>query len=634
MAKMVVAVPNQMMVSQAESAVRALGADASVLLETSETVVQAVERERELGAVVAVARGNHANLLLRQTDIPVIEIVLSGQNLAMLFSQAKKLSGMHRPKIALIGFHNMFGDFSALAEVLDVEVETFFAVGSAELIHAVECARDAGADVVIGGEIAMEHATRIGIPHLFLHSTQDSIETAISLAKRVIYAIELEKHKAAEFTSLVNYSFDAILRLDAHGTVTISNYMAEKIFRRPSDDLRGISIDTLIDLSASDNPISVAMRNQKSVYGCAVRASNQALIANLAAVNVDMENMGYILTLQEFGKIEELEEQIRKERYSRGYVAGQKFADLQSRSPVMNEVKETAMKYARYDLPVLLMGEVGVGKHALAECIHNASLRSRNPFVAVDCSGLSEGMQQRQFMGADAGADAKGAFEIAHTGTLLIEHVDRLDEYCQYQLLHVLKHGCIACMDGKVMLPVDIRVICTTGRNLYQCMREGAFLEPLYCMLTQLELMVPPLSRRAEDLPELLDMYIEKHATLYRKYARLTPGARELVYKQHWGGNLLQLGLFCEKLVLLADDKLITEDFVTKHLPHSFVAADMPSAHLHTLPVVVSDREAAMILQALEKHRGNRAAAALELGMSKTTLWRRMKKYGVQETFR
>ncbi len=632
MARIAIVVPNQMMVTQAENAARALGVDAAILLESSATVVEAVQRERERGAVVAVARGNHAHLLMRETDIPVIEIVLSGQNLAMLFSQAKKLCGKPRPKIALVGFRNMFGDFSALRDVLGVEVEAFFASGSAELVHAVECAYGEGADVVIGGEIAMEHAARLGMTHLFLHSTQDSIETAVSLAKRVIYAIELEKHKAAEFTSLVNYSFDAILRLDANGTVTISNYMAEKIFRRPADALRGEPIASLIDLGAEDHPIAAAMREHRSVYGCTVRSHNQALIANLAAINVDSQNMGFILTLQEFGKIEELEEQIRKERYSRGYVANQTFADLRTASPLMNEVKETAMKYARYDLPVLLMGEVGVGKHALAECIHNFSLRSRNPFVAVDCGGLSASMQERQFMGADTGGEHKGAFEIAHTGTLLIEHVDRLDEYIQYQLLQVLKHGCIACMDGKVMLPVDVRVICTTGRDLYGLMREGAFLEPLYCMLTQLELVVPPLRQRPEDLPELLDMYIEKYATLYRKYARLTPGARELVYRQRWGGNLLQLGLFCAKLVLLTDDKLITEAFVQRHLPHSFAVPAAPEDSAP--PVVVSDREAATILQALEKHRGNRAAAADELGMSKTTLWRRMKKYGLEERFR
>ena len=332
----------------------------------------------------------------------------------------------------------------------------------------------------------------------------------------------------------------------------------------------------------------------------------------------------------EKGKIEDLEEQIRKERYSKGYVAMQTFDDLRTVSPVMREVKETAMKYARYDLPVMLLGEVGVGKRALAECIHNFSLRKRNPFVSVDCGGLSAKMQQTQFMGD--GHSTKGAFEIAHTGTLLIEHVSMLDEYCQYQLLHVLKHSCLVGLDGRMMLPVNIRVICTTGKDLYQCVRDGKFLEPLYCMLTQLELLVPPLCERAEDLPALLDMTIEKYSTHYRKYVHLLPEARELIYAQPWGGNILQLSLFCEKLLILADDKQITGEFVRRHLPRSFAPAQQSTQR--SLPMVVHSEEEAQLIEALEKHGGSRSLAAEALGVSKTTLWRRMKKFGIAEKYR
>ena len=629
MPKLVIAVPNQMMVTQAENAAQALGVDATILLESSRTVVESVKREREHGAVVAIARGNHANLILHETDMPLVEIVLSGQNLAMLFSEARRMCRKGDVKIGLVGFRNMFGNISTLADVLGVTVLTFLANSSGELPQGVKDAAQAGVDVVIGGEIVAEEARKLGLKHLFLHSTQDSIETAIASAKRILYAIEMEKHNAAEFASLVNYSFDAVLKLDAQGNVAVSNYMAEKIFRRRGESLHGLNIAELIDLSNESHPISAAMREKRSAYAITVKVGNQALIANFAAINVEGQNVGFILSLQEFKKIEELEEQIRKERYSKGYVATQTFDGLRTVSPVMSEVKETAMKYARYDLPVMLLGEVGVGKRALAECIHNLSLRRRSPFVSVDCGGLSAQMQQTQFMGDGR---TKGAFEIAHTGTLLIEHVSMLDEYCQYQLLHVLKHSCLVGLDGRMMLPVDVRVICTTGKDLYQCVREGRFLEPLYCMLTQLELLVPSLCERAEDLPALLDQNIEKYSTLYRKYVHLAPEARELIYAQPWGGNILQLSLFCEKLLILADDKLITADFVIKHLPRSF-ASGQPSAPRPS-PMVVHSAEEAQLIEALERNGGSRSLAAEELGVSKTTLWRRMKKYGVAEKYR
>lgn len=636
MAKLVIVVPNSMMVAQAENVVREMNVDATILKEGSHTVVAAVQAQREHGAVVAVARGNHANLLMRETNIPVIEIVLSGQNLALVFSQARTLCGLSNPKLGLIGFRNMFGDVSTLAKVLDMEVQTFFVDSSDEIGQAVLDAQRAGVDVVVGGEIAMKHAASLGMTHLFLHSTQDSIETAIAVAKRVLYAIELEKHKSAEFASLVNYSFDAILKLDAQGVVAVSNYMAEKVFRLSADAMSGKHISELIDLSAPDHPILTAMREKRNAFATIVQSAHQALVANFASINVDGETVGFILSLQEFKKIEELEEQIRKERYSMGYVAAETFENYRSVSPIMCELKETAMQYAHYDLPVLLLGEVGVGKRALAECIHNGSLRRRNPFVAVDCGGLSAAMQQRQFMGAPSenGMPAvKGAFSIAQMGTLLIEHIDRLDEYCQYQLLHVLRNGCIVQLDGKMVLPVDIRVICTTDRDLYQRMREGRFLEPLYCMLTQLELHVPSLRERAEDLPDLLDMFMEKYSTLYRKYIRLSVEARTLIFCQPWGGNVLQLSLFCEKITLLATEKILSADFVRKHLPSSFQVAEPQTGRQRRAPVIVQSPEEAELLRALEENHGNRAEAAKELGVSKTTLWRRMKKYGVEQTY-
>lgn len=630
MPKLVIAVPNQIMVTQAENAARVMGVEATVLLESSSTVVESVKRERERGAAVAIARGNHANLLLHETDMPLVEIVLSGQNLAMLFSEAKRESGKENAHIGLVGFRNMFGDTETLAQVLGVTVEPFMANTTDELRTGTHKAAQAGVDIVIGGEIVAEEAEKLGLKHLFLHSTQDSIKTAIAAAKRILYAIEMEKHNAAEFASLVNYSFDAVLKLDTQGNVAVSNYMAEKIFRRRGEALHGVHLSELIDLSSESHPIGSAMREKRSVYAVTVKVGNQALIANFAAINVEGENVGFILSLQEFQKIEDLEEQIRKERYSKGYVATQTFDALRTVSPAMSVVKETAMKYARYDLPVMLIGEVGVGKRALAECIHNASLRKRSPFVSVDCGGLSPKMQQTQFMGD---GQVKGAFEIAHTGTLLIEHVAMLDEYCQYQLLHVLKHNCLVGLDGRMMLPVNIRVICTTGRDLYQCVRDGRFLEPLYCMLTQLELVVPPLCERAEDLPALLDMSIEKYSTLYRKYVHLSPEARELIYAQPWGGNLLQLSLFCEKLLILADDKHITADFVRRHLPRSFALVQQQSVQ-RSLPMVVHSEEEAKLIDMLEKYGGNRALAAEALGVSKTTLWRRMKKYGIAERYR
>ena len=648
MAKIVIFVPTQTMKTQAERAVTALNADAVVLRETNDSIVAAAQREQEKGAVVAVARGNQANRLLRESDIPLIEIVMSGQNLALLFSQARTLSGKEHPRIALVGFRNMFGDVETLAQVLEMEVETFFSRNSAELLDAVEKARQWQADVVIGGEIAVSHAAKLGMTHMFLQSTQDSIETAIKQAKRIVYAIDLEKRRYAEITSLLDFSFDGVIQLDSSGHILKANYLAERIFRMDAKQMQGKSIEEMLDLETADHPLNAGLLAHSNVFGCMVRirrrgqgdahisakpaASSQVLMANLAAINVDSENMGFILSVQESRRIEELEEQIRRERNSQGDAAHATFSDFQTASPLMTEVRDTAMKYARYDHPVLLVGESGVGKRMLAECIHNFSLRSDRPFVAVDCGGMSESSQQTMFLGD---GDQRGAFRTAHTGTLLIENVDRLCESCQYQLFNVIARGSVMTASGRSKLPVNIRVICTTTQSLYRRVQEGAFLDPLYSRLSQLELTVPPLSQRSEDLPALLETYLEKYGMMYRKYISLTPEARKLLFSWNWVGHVRQFELFCEKLVMIADDKLITEEFVAKHLPRPFGAEEEGEGPDGGQPVlVVSDAEGAQILNALRRCHGNRMAAAEALGISKTTLWRKMKKYGIDKTYK
>ena len=649
MAKMVIFVPTYEMVSQAENVIRDLNVDAVVRHVSSDTIVDAAREEQEKGALVAVARGNQAQVLLQESGIPLIEIVMSGQNLARLFDEARKLSEQENPRLALIGFRNMFGDVETLAQVMHLEVQTFFAENRDDIHRCVDEARIWQADVVISGETGLKYAQGLGIKCLFLHSTQDSIETAARLAKRVLYAIELEKIKTAEISSLIDYSFDGVFRLDATGLIVYVNYLVERIFRKDASQLVGKNIRDFLLLDDPDNPLNVAMRNHSNAFGCPVRIrreavneqeldadsgpeSNQVLMANLAAIDVESQNEGYVLSVQESRRIEELEEQVRKERSLQEKKASHTFADFKTISPLMMEVRDTAMRYARYNHPVLLYGENGTGKRMLAECIYNHSLRADRPFIAVDCGGLSEKMQQQLFLGDGL---HRGAFHDAHTATLLIENVDRLSELCQYQLLHALSYGSVVLKEGRAQLAVSIRVICTTSQNLYKQVQNGTFLDELYSRLTQLQVNIPPLSAHREDLPQLLDSFIEKYGMIYRRYITMTQEAKNLIYGWNWFGNTRQFELFCEKMVMIAEDKTITEEFVMKHLPKDLDSEGEPADGSERQPVIiVGDSQGAKIMSALRQHNGNRAAAAEELGISKTTLWRKMKKYGIEKTYR
>ncbi len=630
MARIVMIVPTEEMYSQAQSVAARLNVELDVYRESSQSVLGRMERAQRDGALVAIARGNHANLIMKYMDISLIEIRLSGQGLARLIAEAKSLIKKEYPTIGFVGFPNMFTPTDVFGPLLNVTIRDYFVDDSEKIAGAVQDAYKDGVDVLIGGEIALEHAQKLGLPALFLSSGEDDLETALRSAKRVLYAIEMEKKNTAEVSTLLNYSFDGIFRLNRDGVITIANYMAERIFHKRADELVGASVSDMFDAQDSEAILSV-LREGRKKYAMVLHKGNISLVANLAAVSVDGENVGAILSFQEFHTVEELEEGIRRDRTRKGYNAQSRFENLSFESQTMKSIQRQAEQYAKFDLPVLLLGELGTGKRMLAECIHNASMRRKNPFVVFDCASIPPNIQQSLLIGEGD----KDALKIAHTGTLFVDHIEQLEPYCQYQLLCGLRDNVIWQQNHTRALPVNVRVIASATDDLYPLVKEGKFSEPLYCLISQLEMELPPLRQRREDIPRLLDVYTEQYCAFYRKYIVFTEDARELISTMPWPGNTLQLRLFVEKVVLLSESKVVDAEIVRRYQPSTFRTNELPAKIETPAPIVVyGDRDAKRILQLLEEFGGNRVLVAQAMGISKSTLWRRMKKYGIEHTFK
>ncbi len=631
MAKVVMIVPTGEMRRDALLLLPQAQVDAEVFAESSATVLSRVAQAKKDGALVAIARGNHASLILKHLDIPLVEIRLNGQSIAELIVQAVRLAGREHTTVAFLGFKNMFSDISAFEGILGVRTLEYLVDSSEEIPDTVRRAKADGADALVGGEIALGAAREIGLPGVFLRSNSDDLLSALRTAKRVLYAIELEKKNTVEVTTLLNYSFDGILKLDPEGLITKANYMAERVFRRGAGELIGQPITRFFD-EQDGQAITGRLKSRDNQQSFMLRIGRVSLIANLANLAVDGGSEGAILSFQEFGAIEAMEEIIRQDRYSRVQKALRRFNDLKSRSPAYLAALQDAQKYAQFDLPILLYGEVGTGKRTLSECVHNASLRRSNPFITMDCAGMPAALQEELL----SGSERNSALKSAHTGTLFIDNIDRLTPAAQYQLLCALRDGVVWQMDRLKALPVNVRVIAATSRSLYGLAVEGAFSLPLYSMLSQLEVSLPALRDRPEDIQDLTDLYVARYCTRYRKHVVLTPEARGAVAGYSWPGNLMQLNLYAEKLTLLAEEQVVNADFILRTLPGSFREAPAaPGPGVQNAPVVIySSPEAETILRLLEKHQGSRMKAAQEMGVSKTTLWRKMKEYGIQNSFR
>jgi PAS domain-containing protein len=346
MAKIVMIVPTEEMYAQAKAIAAHLNVELDVYYESSQTVLDRLARAQREGALVAIARGNQANLILKSMDISLIEIRLSGQSLAKLIVEAKGMAKKDHPCIGFLGFPNMFTETKDFGQLLDVTIRNYFVEDSDKIEEAVENAYKDGVDVLIGGEIALSHAMELGMSSLFLRSGEDDIEAALRSAKRVLYAIEMEKKNTAEVSTLLNYSFDGIFRLNREGLITVANYMAERIFHRRADELVGVHVSRMFDIQDSEAILSV-LREESKKYAMVLHNGNISLVANLATISVDGESVGGILSFQEFHTIDALEEGIRRDRTMKGYNAQNRFENLTFESQTMKNAQRQAEQYAK-----------------------------------------------------------------------------------------------------------------------------------------------------------------------------------------------------------------------------------------------------------------------------------------------
>jgi PAS domain S-box len=265
MAKIAFLALTEDMIKQAKKIIKNIKQDVEMKIISPETAIVEAKLSIQEGASVIIARGSTASSISEEIDIPVVEIVLTGQEIGKLVYEAKEILKKQSPVIAIVGTSNMFSPTKVFDEILDVTVKEYFVKRREELGSAVEKAVKDKVDFIIGGEVVNSYAKKWGIPTLFLKSTEDSIREAFRIAEKVLYTSELEKRNTAEFKTILNYSFDGIIKLNNEGVIVVVNYVAEKILNKSSADLIGKHITEVIDTLDEDMMISV-LTEGKEIY--------------------------------------------------------------------------------------------------------------------------------------------------------------------------------------------------------------------------------------------------------------------------------------------------------------------------------------------------------------------------------
>ncbi len=326
--------------------------------------------------------------------------------------------------------------------------------------------------------------------------------------------------------------------------------------------------------------------------------------------------------------IASLQEAYRLRRGGRKALGGESTSPIKpmfwGTSPAMQRVRDMVDKVAATDANILITGENGTGKEVLAQEIHRMSMRRNHPMVSLDMGAIPESLFESELFGhakgafTDAHTERVGKFEAASSGTLFMDEIGNLSPSMQAKLLTALQNRSIIRLGANIPIPVDIRLISATNRDLFAMVNDGEFRQDLLYRINTIHIDLPPLRQRKEDILPLAEMFLSKYADRYgRGELRFTERATELLYNHSWVGNIRELQHTIEKAVIMADNRDIDAEQLTLQ-PATKVASDSST---------LEDMERHMIREAMEQCDGNLTVVARRLGITRQTLYNKIKRY-------
>lgn len=387
------------------------------------------------------------------------------------------------------------------------------------------------------------------------------------------------------------------------------------------------------------------------------------MIANRYPLIVDGERVGALGTVmfrtpEEWRmyktKIQRLVEELKyyKTKVEKELKSKYQFTDLIGSSPAFLAAKKLAERISESHSSVLLIGESGTGKELFAHAIHNNSTRESMPFVAINCASIPEHLLESELFGYEEGAftgakkgGKKGQFEIANNGTLFLDEIGDMPLAMQSKLLRVLQEKEIQRVGGQKSIPVDVRIIAATHRNLEKLVEEGKFRQDLYYRLYVIKIEIPPLRKRREDIPHISSNLLKKlEKKFYRKGIELSPEVKERLMQHSWPGNIRELENVLERTINVLDGKTIEVVHLPLYLrdlePESTSKNDSQTVNMEPgeftpapivpLKEVLAQAERKAILNALDVTNGNKQEAAKLLKIGKTSFYEKCKAYEIK----
>lgn len=604
------------------------------------TTVDRLDLSELDGCEAVIARGYTARRLKeQQLSVPVIDIAISGYDVIRSIQECQR---RFQPRcIGFVGFYSAFNGIEQFSGMFGCDIRVYIPESATEIRHALEMAKQDGCDVIVGGYSVQMDADLLNLPAILLRTGRETYAQSLEEAIRAANLIRQERIQTEAYKIITESVKDGLLYVDASGIIRLDNPAACLMRDAP---LKDVPLETAFPCMMDS--FVRALRDCAEIQGEVSKIRGFSITFDCTPVAVGGVAAGVVISFQKVDKVQQLEGHIRKKLNNKGLTAKHQLSDIVHCSRLIDETIEDACRYAAASSNILIVGETGTGKELFAQGIHNASQRRDGPFVAINCAALPENLLESELFGYVEGAftgttrgGKMGLFEVAHNGTLFLDEISEIPLNMQSKLLRVLQEHEVRRVGDDRVIAVDVRIISATNVNLHKLVAAKRFRQDLLYRLDVLKITIPPLRRRGEDVIELFHFFLKKFCWKNRETVpKVAPDSLHLLREYPFAGNARELRNVVERATVLRRNREILTSTDLNRALHPEDVEDAPPLLAATpapfLPeaaqVAAPDDEKGRLLAALRACGGNRTKAAGELGMDRTTLWRKLQKYGLK----
>ena len=583
----------------------------------AEAVRDAAELQRAGQLDVMLAAGQTGLRLRQALASPLVQIKVGGDDIMQALVRARRIGG----QVAIVTRQDIGDEFDAMRPLLNLDVLQLKYRNDEQAQAMLQQLHLQGVSVVIGSAQVAHLAEQEGLIGVLIYSER-CLRKAFDDAWELARVARIEEAKRERIGNLLHSLAEGVVAVDMAGRIQTLNPAMERLL-----DVSGEwAINQPLKQLAPELSLDAVLASGAPALEQVQQVAGRTLVVNRMPIVEQGQQTGAVLTFQDASNIQRADRKLRHQSRSSQFLARYRLADVLGESPVMRECIQLAQVFARTDSTVLIAGESGTGKELFAQGMHNASRRADGPFVAINCASFPETLLESELFGYEEGAftggrkgGKPGLIEAAHTGTLFLDEIGEMPASLQTRLLRVLQEREVLRLGSTEPTPVNVRVVAATHRDLRHLVEAGAFRADLFYRLNILNLRLPALRERAGDIQPLTLACAARVLTQLASALDLaafwnTCGAWLCQYS--WPGNVRELENVVERLLVFATEMGVLDAGNVR----------MMAPELFGVPqrMMLDGQDEMDLARALQVSKGNLGQVAKLLGISRTTLWRRL----------